>query len=307
VELARSRVASLLRIEAPEQLTFTSGATEANNWVLRSFPKTAVSPFEHSSIIEPAHALGLQILENEELELREPKAPVELISVMAVNNEIGTIFQLPSLPGAHHHSDITQAVGKLDIELSGLDFASFSAHKFYGPKGVGALYSKNGPPPPLLIGGEQEVGARGGTLNVPAIVGMGAAAAIAQDRMETDYRHAAELRGAVLEALTQTADIQVNGGDSVSPYILSVSFKEVEGETLVIEMDQRGFAISSGAACSSRSTEPSHVLQALGLSTEWLRGTVRISFGRWNTLESARALGKALAETVEALRRLRTF
>jgi cysteine desulfurase len=309
VEVARTRLADLLGAEAPEQIVFTSGATESNNWVLRAFPSAAVSPFEHSSMYESARALGREILSNAGLEVKAPITNPELVSVMAVNNETGSMWDVRQFAQAGRllHSDITQAVARVPFTLDGLDFASLSAHKFYGPKGVGALYYQSSPPAPLMLGGEHEAGYRAGTLNVPAIVGMGLAAAIANDESGRNLEHVHQLRDAVLEGLAACPDHYVNGGLSTSPYILNISFEGVEGETLVVELDAQGFAISSGAACSSRSTDPSHVLTALGLSTERLRGTVRISFGKWNSLESAKGLASGLVRTVQRLRQLRTF
>lgn len=225
---------------------------------------------------------------------------------MSVNNEIGTLWHAPDYAreGELVHSDITQAVGKLPIDLGGLHFASFSAHKFYGPKGIGALYIRNEPPPPLILGGEQEHGYRGGTLNVPAIVGMGAAAELAAEEQERDLAHAENLREILIDGLKGLADTHLNGGSRTSPFIFSVSFQGLEGETLVLEMDRAGYAISAGAACSSRSTEPSHVLSALKIEPAWLRGTVRISFGRMNSKEATASLAKKMRTTVELLRTL---
>lgn len=304
VELARKRVAALIGAEDPYQVLFTSGATESNNQVLRSFLRAAVSPFEHSAILEPARTLGHSTLENDGLIVLPPKDRPELVSLMSVNNEIGTIWQPNSLSGSatYIHSDMTQAVGKVPIDLAGISFASFSAHKFYGPKGVGGLYFAETPPSTWILGGEQEHGLRGGTLNVPGIVGMGAAAQIAIDEQNVNFAHAERLRAIVLEGLEGCTDWQINGGSSVSPYILSVSFLTLEGESLVVEMDRFGYAISSGAACSSHSMEPSHVLTALKIDENWRRGTVRISFGRLCTAESASGLSKSLRHAVEKTR-----
>src|SRR5579862_8510349 len=200
------------------------------------------------------------------------------------------------------HTDATQALGKIPFGVAEIDYASFSAHKLYGPKGIGALFIANEALSPLIQGGEQENGLRAGTLNVPGIVGFGAAAAISAQEMATDSSKANELKGTLLAQLHNVSDWEINGGSQVSPFILSLSFLGVEGETLVIECDKAGYAISAGAACSSRSTEPSHVLLALGLDESWRRGTVRISFGRFNTPESASGLGTTLAQTVEKLR-----
>jgi len=319
VDRARERVAALIGAEDAIQIIFTSGATESNNWVFAFGERhewntatmpMAYSPFEHNAVLEPAIRNGTQSLENRGLDLFPRWDHYFLVSVMHVNNEIGTEFDPWKFrdDAERLHSDITQAVGKIDTSVRYLDFGSLSAHKFYGPKGVGALFAKDPDElVPFILGGEQERGQRGGTLNVPGIVGMGAAAAIAQDEMHDNLAKVKELRAIVLDALRPCQDYQINGGDNVSPYILSVSFKGLEGESLVIELDQAGFAISSGAACSSRSTDPSHVLTALKMPMEWLRGTIRISFGRTNTKQSAEQLGKALVQAVERLRNLRTI
>ncbi len=307
VELARDRVAKLIGAEDPSQITFTSGATEANNWVLRSVGSASISPFEHSSLFEPARSLGSRLLRNDGLEIRPETEAVDLVSVMAVNNEIGTRWdaRLCKGNGLALHSDLTQAVGKVPVDLGGLDFGSFSGHKFYGPKGIGALYSKETPPDSMILGGEQEGGFRAGTLNVPGIVGMGAAAAIAEDELRTNLTKAEGLRDSVLGVFKHCSDVLVNGGDHVSPYVLSLSFLGLEGETLVIEMDRKGYAISGGAACSSRSAEPSHVLEAIGLEPAWLRGTIRISFGKYNEQNTARDLALSILDCVNNLRKIR--
>ena len=304
VELARARIASLIGAEDPTQIIFVSGATEANNQVIRSFSNGITSPFEHSAVREPANLLGWDVLENEGSQLKAPSKRHEMTSIMLVNNEVGTLWN-PSGFGVYAdyiHSDMTQGVGKIPLSLDGIDFASFSAHKFYGPKGIGALYFRDTPPDTLLIGGEQEQGLRGGTINVAAIVGFGLAAELAQVELEENWRYANELRSVFLEGLSGCTDWKINGGENVSPYILSISFLGVQGETLVIEADRAGYAISSGAACSSRSNELSHVLSALGISEIWSRGTVRISFGKYSTIEAASSLGRYLRQTVENLR-----
>lgn len=306
VDLARERVASLIGADDPSQILFTSGATESNNQVLRTFTDVAVSPFEHSSIQEPAKRMPLELLRNVGLEIPPQSDHYELISLMTVNNEIGTIWDPASLceDADYIHSDVTQAAGKLPIHLDGIDFASLSAHKFYGPKGVGALYFRDVPPGALIIGGEQEHGLRGGTLNVPGIVGMGIAAELAQQELEASLHLAQELKAGLLDGLGGCADWRLNGGERTSPYIVSISFRGVEGETLVVEMDREGYAISSGAACSSGSTEPSHVLAVLNVKEAWARGTVRISFGKYCTPEAVCGLASSLRHTVEILRRM---
>jgi cysteine desulfurase len=227
-----------------------------------------------------------------------------LVSVMAVNNETGAVLEPPPCDCLVHR-DVTQALGKTPLDLNGVDFASFSAHKIHGPKGVGGLYIAD--PTllePYLTGGVQESGLRAGTLNVPGIVGLGAACAVAMDRLDEDIRCAQSLREAVLEGLAKVPDWRVNDGPQNSPFILSVSFFGLQGEPLALFCDQAGFAVSSGAACSSGTTELSHVLTALGLPAAYARGTVRVSFSRDNTLDAARDLGRILARGADELRRL---
>lgn len=298
VERARESVAELIGAEDPSEVVFTSGATESNNWALRIFPNTWISPFEHSSLWEPAQRLGRGILRNDGWTLSlPPGAEPDLIAVMAVNNETGAILEAPDA-SAPRLVDATQAAGK--TALPDWDLLSLSAHKLHGPKGVGALAVRGGLIEPLLVGGDQEEGRRAGTLNVPAIVGFGAAARIAR---EEPMLAVDEMRAAVMEGLSSLSDWRTNDHSAQSPFILSLSFLGVEGESLVVELDAAGFGISSGAACSSRRSEPSHVLTALGIEPEWLRGTVRISFGRFNRLEQAHDLGQALRSAVQAVRR----
>ena len=307
VEQARARLASLLGC-SPDEVTFTSGATEANNWVIQSFQSGAVGPIEHSSIYGPAMALGFSFLSNFGYEIEPPIEDVELVSLMQVNNETGAVLTMPELSKTNPprvHRDVTQALGKVAFDLEGINYASMSSHKLYGPKGVGALYIKNAEQlEPLIYGGEQEHGLRSGTLNVPGIVGFGAACEIARDQFEADREHASSLRNIVLESLSKVPDWRENCYETNSPFVLSVSFFGIEGESLVVQSDLKGYAISSGPACSSGSNEPSRILTALGLEPEWVRGTVRLSFSRWNTADSARALGLVLSESVTKLRAL---
>lgn len=309
VERAREQVAQLIGAEDPGEIVFTSGASEANNWVLRSFSEGWVSPFEHSSVREPALHLGHRTLANDGWQLSDP-GPASLVSVMLVNNETGAILDPSRFRASAKflHSDITQAVGKIEVDVQRLelDAASMSAHKLYGPKGVGALYLRGGGSlPPLIFGGEQESGLRGGTLNVPGIVGFGKACEIALSERSDDEDRVTRARSILIDELSKVEEVRVNDAAINSPYIVSASFGGVQGETLVVELDSRGFAVSSGAACSSRSTEPSHVLTALGLVDYWLKGTLRISLGRFVSDDAAFELGKALRGAVGTLRGMR--
>lgn len=305
IEHAREQVARAIGAEDPCEVIFTSGASEANNWVIRAAESLAYSPFEHSSVRAPAKRRKAPILANEQFRLKSPESSVSLVSVMSVNNETGAVLAPPSLAeGTQLHRDMTQQLGKLPIELTGIDFASFSSHKIYGPMGVGALYARGGwSPSPLVMGGGQEQGRRAGTVNVPGVVGFGAAAAACVATLEHRAQVATQRREEILSVLSKVPDIQVLESDANVPHILSVVFLGVQGETLVVEADRAGFAISSGSACNSRSSDPSAVLEAYGVPKDQLRSAVRISFGAHNTTESTLELGRILAQSVESLRR----
>lgn len=309
VELARKEVADLIGAEDPSEIVFTSGATESNNWVLANYQKVAMSPFEHSSLHETGQAKGAELLEFDGTELTPPDE-ADLVSMMLVNNETGQMFSLVHLHGSWAiHSDITQAVGKIPLSVRDLDldFASLSGHKLHGPKGVGALYIRGGwRLTPMLFGGDQEDGRRAGTVNVPAIVGFGTAARLAKESMEENAAHVSRLNKLVRQHLAQVPSMNIWDFGTHSPYILTPAFLGVEGEALVIEMDRMGFGISSGAACSAGSGELSHVLTALGIEPEWIRGTVRLSFSKYNTEESAGNMADSLRQAVNNLRNLQS-
>lgn len=320
VEKARAQVAQLIGAEDPSQITFTSGATEANNWVLNAIAdQFEVSIVEHSSIRDTAEKLGIpffyppaevpQLVSSIDAPPRQPL----LRAQMLVNNETGTIFdERTRVPGAYL-VDATQALGKIDFHVGDLEYVTGSAHKFYGPKGVGFLYQRfPGSIPPFITGGGQERGERSGTLNVPAIVGMGKAAEIAIDEMHERQGQVEWLSEIFFHPFDRDWYVStafdgfiVNGGVRRSPYILSLSFAGIEGETLLIELDQAGFCCSAGAACSSQNTEPSPVLRAFGVPDEYIRGTIRVSFSHYNTEESTYQLATEIRRIVTKLRELR--
>jgi cysteine desulfurase len=298
---AREQVAALIRADDPSEVCFTSGATEANNWVLRAFPTIAVSPFEHGSVRQFAEHHGAIVLKNKGWSLET--AAADLTSVMHVNNETGAILEMPR--ARKTHSDATQAVGKIPFDAKRYDFVSMSAHKFYGPKGVGALYIKGAQEmEPLLFGGEQEHGRRSGTLNVPGIVGMGAAAEIAMRQLDQDMAHASALWSYVKGRLGELSDVSFVEHTSQSPFVLSTCFEGLEGETIVVSLDAKGYAASSGSACSSGKGHVSSVLRAYGLTESKARGAARVSFGRFNTLKSAEGLCDEIVRAVGSLRKL---
>lgn len=318
VEKARAQVARLIGAEDPSQITFTSGATEANNWVLHALKeKIGISPWEHSSIRETAERLDIptigefQMLWPERFYywdgelLAGPPRRRHQYAQMEINNETGTIFERISSLQGPSLVDATQAIGKLTFQVDEARYVTGSAHKFYGPKGVGFLYQQMPHQlEPFLKGGGQEQGQRAGTLNVPAIVGLGAAASIAEDQIPARYAHALKLNLLFQNELA-VKDSRMNGGDKRSPFILSISFAGIEGETLLIELDRAGFCCSAGAACSSQNTEPSPVLRAFGVPDEYIRGTIRVSFSHHNTEESTYQLACEIRRIVTKLRELR--
>lgn len=283
VESAREAVAELFGAEDPAQIVFTAGSTEAANTVIASHPIGWISPFEHPAVREPALHRGYSVGSGDGLPC-----------VMRVNNETGLLLD----PPADALVDATQAFGKVRWTVGDAAYAFGSAHKLYGPKGIGALYARDASLKPLLMGGEQEERRRAGTLNVAGIVGFGAAARLALDDLEADDALARECRAALLEEIGDAAVAHVDG----VPHILSLGFAGLEAEALLIEADRAGFAISVGSACSSRSKEPSHVLVALDVPCSLMRGTVRISFGRFSGVEESRALGRLLRGEKEHIR-----
>lgn len=331
VERARAQVAALIGA-APKDIVFTSGATESNNLALKGALATLASrgrhvvtlTTEHHSVLDPCRRLEAD-------GWRVTRVPVErdglvdldrfreavtddtvLVSVMAANNEIGVLQPIADLAaiaherGALFHSDIVQAAGKVpvDVERDGVDLASLSAHKLYGPKGVGALFVRRRPRKvvmaPLADGGGHERGLRSGTLNVPGIVGFGAACALAQSEMPTEVPRLAALRDRLLNRLAaRVEDLVVNGSLARRlPGNVNVSFPGVDGEALLVSLTD--VAASSGAACTS--AQPSHVLKALGHSTELALASLRFGVGRWTTEREIDAAVEHVADTVRRLR-----
>jgi len=241
-----------------------------------------------------------------------------LISVMHANNEVGTVQPISEIGAIAKersvlfHTDAVQTFGHLeiDVEKMGIDLLSLSAHKLYGPKGAGALYiRKETPIVPFLHGGAQEKGRRSSTLNVPGIVGLGKAAEIAQKEMKNEHARILNLRNRLHDNILQKIEgAHLNGHpDKRLPNNLNISFESVEGEALLMNLDLEGISSSSGSACSSGSTEPSHVLTALWLSPELSRGSLRLTLGRFTTEEEVDRVAEVLARTVAHLRSLSPF
>ena len=333
VDQARQQIATLLGAK-PRELIFTSGATESNNLALfgvarRYRPKgnhliSVVT--EHKALLDPLAALekeGFQVTllpvdRHGGLDLgRLAKAMTKetiLISVMAANNEIGTIHPIQEIgtlakeKGVLFHTDAAQAVGKiqLDVEEMGIDLLSGSAHKLYGPKGVGVLFIRGRDPhvqmAPLFYGGGHERGLRSGTLAVPLIVGLGKACQIAQEKMASEESHLQKLRDKLQAGIVSQLDgVVINGASKQRlPHNLSASFAGLEAQAIMMEM--REGAVSSGSACTTASPQPSHVLRALGIGEELAHATLRFGLGRFTTEAE---IYFAIEQVVHAVKTLR--
>lgn len=333
LEAARRQLAALIHAH-PKEIVFTSGGTESDNMALLGAVRAVPGP-RHlitTAIEHPAVLAACAQLEREGVaitRLRVGSAGVVdpedvhsslrsdtvLVSVMHANNEIGTlqpiaeIAQITREAGIPFHVDGVQALGKVPIDVNALDvdFYSMSAHKLYAPKGVGAQYVRKGmAAPPLTFGGHHERDRRPGTENVPGIVGFGAAAALAARSISVEAERIAGLRDRLENTiLDRIPDTGVNGGGaSRVPNTTNIYFDGIDGEALVIALDLRGFAVSTGSACSSGAITPSHVLTALGLPAERARASIRFSLGAGNTAEQVDALVEALEASVTHLRRI---
>jgi len=330
VECAREQVASIVNAQ-PAQVVFMSGGTEANNLFIRGGAgylkpgQIAISAIEHPCVVMPAKDLaragwkvrklaadaqGRVDLADAQAALREPTG---LVSVMLANNETGVIQPVAQIAAlarerkAWVHTDDVQALGKIKVDFAalGVHAMTLSAHKIYGPKGIGALVvDKRLELKPIIHGGGHEGGMRSGTQNVPAIVGFGAACELASTRMEALARSTRALRDRMESGAAALGARIFGAGAERLPNTTYFAFAGIDGETLVIELDRAGFAVASGAACSSTSTEPSATLLAMGVAPEIARGAVRVSFGAHNTPAEAEAFLKALGTTVARLQRM---
>jgi len=335
VEDARDLVADAIGA-SPAEVVFTGGGTEANNLALKGVAAKlrgngnhiVVSAFEHHAVLDAAHWLGKQGFEVTEVAvgsdgLVDPadvaaavRPSTVLVSIMAVNNEIGTVQNITEIARAVRavnkntlvHSDAVQVLGNIpvDVHAGEVDLASFAAHKLGGPKGVGALFVRaHVPVEAQLHGGGQERGLRSGTLNVAAIAGFGVAAQIAAKEVHEKAERVSALRDQLLEGISEgVPDAVLNGSlDRRVCGNLNVSIPGTEGETLLLLLDQAGIACSSGSACSSGALDPSHVLLAIGLDPELAKGSLRFSLGRESTPEDVQEVIEALPEVVAIARR----
>ncbi|MGI8468309.1 MAG: cysteine desulfurase NifS [Pyrinomonadaceae bacterium] len=339
VDRARHQVAEIINAR-PAEIVFTSGGTEANNLAIRGLVEAnekygkhiITSAIEHSAVKEVCADLEkrgfevtyLPVYENGIVQIEDVKNAIRedtiLISVMTANNEIGTIQPVEEIgklvrglkengKKIWFHTDAVQAIGKIsvDAEEIGCDLLSISAHKIYAPKGIGALYVRRGTRlHKQNIGGHQERERRGGTENVPFIVAFGRACELAKKNLTENALQLKNLRDKFESQVGENiSDIVFNGErDNRLPHISNISFRQVEGEGLLINLDMQGIAVSTGSACSSGSLEPSPVIRALGRSDELARGAIRFSFGKENTLEDVSYLLEVLPKSIESLRRL---
>ena len=329
VETAREQLASAINAQ-PREVTFTSGATEADNHALRTYAAQfpgghiVTSLLEHAAVLSTCRYLETQgwrvtyLKPNARGEItpdavqRALQPDTFLVALMLVNNETGVVTDISAISQVVHEAgavlfcDAVQAFGVMDVNVQtlGADMLALSAHKVYGPKGVGALYVKRGLElPPFLLGGEQERGLRAGTLNVPAIVGFGWAAELAQERLEADPAAIAHLRDRLGAQLLKIDGVNLNApGAPRSPKHLNVWVAGVDGEDLLMGLDAAGVYASAGSACAAGTLEPSHVLLAMGLSPREAKASIRLSLGRGVTDEMVDFAAEAFTEVVERCR-----
>ncbi|HFC8088032.1 TPA: IscS subfamily cysteine desulfurase [Neisseria meningitidis] len=333
VEKARADIAALINAD-PKEIVFTSGATESDNLAIKgaaNFYKTKGKHLitvktEHKAVLDTMRELERQgfevtylgVQENGLIDLEELKAAIRddtiLVSVMWANNEIGVVQDIPAIGEICRerkivfHVDAAQACGKVpvDVEAAKIDLLSMSAHKVYGPKGIGALYVRRKPRVRLeaqMHGGGHERGFRSGTLPAHQIVGMGEAFRIAKEELEQDMAHYRKLRDIFLKGIEGIEEVYVNGDlEHRAPNNLNVSFNFVEGESLIMAVKE--LAVSSGSACTSASLEPSYVLRALGRNDELAHSSLRITFGRMTTEEEVQFAAELIKSKIGKLREL---
>ena len=342
VEEAREKVASFIGADA-EELIFTGSGSEANNTVLsilacpakhcldkgESVPQIITTKIEHPCILETSKCLadkGLNILYLDadclgKVNIDELKEVISkktgLVSVMMANNEIGTIQNIKEIcdiahaNGALFHTDAVQAVGKIPVDVKALDvdFLTLSGHKMYGPKGIGALYVKKDVPfCPLIRGGHQEKGRRAGTENTLGIIGLGKAIEMRKIEMQEEEERLLKLKGILKRGIEEKVeDVRFNGHPTdCLPGTLNLSFDGAEGESILLYLDQKGVALSTGSACASGSLDPSHVLLATGMPAERAHGSIRVSLGRENTQSEVEYLISILPPVIKKIRDMST-
>jgi cysteine desulfurase len=333
VDESRSLIASTLGVPAAD-IVFTSGATEADNLAVigtalrgKQGGHLITSRIEHDAVRLAADwlkARGFEVtaLEVDEFGRVDPEAVREsirpdtrMVSVMAGNNEIGTIQPIRAIGelcrerSIPFHTDAVQAYGKIDLPMDVIDLLSVSAHKLHGPKGVGFLYVRKGVKlSPILHGGGHEGGRRSGTENVPGIVGLAEAARIAFEERDATDKRMRRFRDRLMEGVLKLPGTRLNGHPVESlPHIVNFSFAAIEGESLIMKLDEHGIAASTGSACSSPHLEPSHVLVALGVPLSMAHGSLRVSTGRQTTAQEIKTLLSILPVVVQELRDMSPF
>ncbi len=331
IEEAREKTAAALGA-SPQEIIFTSGGTEADNLAIRGVARAMqqkgnhiiTSAVEHHAVLDTCLALKEEGFEITVLPVDEygmvsvddvAKAITDktiLITIMMANNEVGTVQPVAKIGavarerGVIFHTDAVQAIGNLPVNVGELpcDLLSLSAHKFYGPKGIGALYVRKGTKLKVFnFGGSQERKLRPGTENVPGIVGLGRSIELAAADMEEKVKKATELRDKLIKGLLSIEDVKLNGHPTERlPGNANVSIEFVEGESLILSLDLKGIAVSSGSACTSGSLDPSHVLMAMGLDHQTAHGSLRFSLGYRNTQEDVDYVLEVIPEIVTRLR-----
>ncbi|MBE7084152.1 MAG: cysteine desulfurase [Clostridiales bacterium] len=334
VDEARDSIAKIINAK-PNEVYFTSGGTEGDNWALRGVAHAykekgkhiIISPIEHAAMLTTAKALKKEGFEIEYMKVDEfgfvdlehlksiIRKDTIFVGCMMANNEVGTIepikeiAQIAHANGSVMFTDAVQAAGvlKIDVKDLGVDLMSMSAHKIYGPKGVGALYIRNGlKVESILTGGHQERMKRGGTTNVAGIVGFSEAFRIAIRDIDKNFEYVSSLRDHFIDrVLSEVPFVKLNGPrENRLPANADFSFQFIEGESILFSLDLAGIAVSSGSACSSGSLEPSHVLLSLGLPEELAHGSIRFSFGKHNTIEEVDYAVDVIKESVQRLREM---
>jgi cysteine desulfurase len=331
---ARTRVASLIGAADPIEVVFTSCGTEGDNAAIRGMLEVrpdrrhiVTTEVEHPAVLGLCQHLEkrgyrvswLSVNQDGMLDLEELRHSLTddtaLVSVMYANNETGVLFPIHKIgeivkaKGIPFHVDAVQVAGKIPLTVkdSPVDLLTISGHKFHGPKGIGALYVRRGVAfPPFIIGGHQEKSRRAGTENVAGIVGMGEAAGLMQRNLGQESEGIRKLRDQLEEGLLQSCpDCRVNGrGSDRLPNTSNVSFRYLEGESILVLLDQFGICASTGSACTAGSSEPSHVLRAMGVAPDWLQGAVRFSLSRLNTAEEVRYVNEKVPLIVQRLQGL---
>lgn len=335
VESSREKIAKLLNAKNSMDIIFTSGGSESNNLAIKSIAKWGAtkgkkhiisSKIEHHSVLRTLEALEKQgyevtyldvysngIVKAEDVE-NAIRGDTCLVTIMTANNEIGTIQPVEEIGkickahGVYFHTDAVQAVGHIpvDVEKMNVDLLSISAHKFHGPKGIGALYCRRGTPLfAEILGGEQERGRRAGTENVPYIVGMAKALELAIDEMEDVSKREQELRDRLFKGLKTIPHSKINGDTkSRLPNNFNMSFEGIEGESLILLLSDAGICSTSGSACTSGSLDPSHVLLAIGLPHEVAHGSLRLTLSKYSTKDEVDKAIIEIKKVVEYLRQI---